>query len=185
METYEFKQARAVWIKTEENKAVYNQFAGFYTELNVETAERITIEVAARSYYRLYINGSICADGPARTAKGYCRVDEIMKEITAEETGKITVALEVLAIDKPEKYSNDCTLEPGMLVVEICGEDGRVLSATGTKAWRGKNLKYRRLLVETMSHSRGITEWYDLNEKSRSWIVGQPGAISDISCSYV
>lgn len=36
METYEFKQARAVWIKTEENKAVYNQFAGFYTELNVK-----------------------------------------------------------------------------------------------------------------------------------------------------
>ena len=81
METYEFKQARAVWIKTEENKAVYNQFAGFYTELNVKKAERITIEVAARSYYRLYINGSICADGPARTSKGYCRVDEIMKEI--------------------------------------------------------------------------------------------------------
>ncbi|BFK21179.1 hypothetical protein F230042K4_24700 [Mediterraneibacter glycyrrhizinilyticus] len=180
METYEFKQARAVWIKTEENKAVYNQFAGFYTELNVKKAERITIEVAARSYYRLYINGSICADGPARTSKGYCRVDEIMKEITAEETGKITVALEVLAIDKPEKYSNDCTLEPGMLVVEICGEDGRVLSATGTKAWRGKNLKYRRLLVETMSHSRGITEWYDLNEKSRSWIAGQPGELQDM-----
>ena len=68
----------------------------------------------------MYLNGERRADGPARTAKGYCRVDEF----TVRLSGEIHVAFEVLAMDFPEKYSNDCTLEPGLLAVEITGADG-------------------------------------------------------------
>ena len=71
--------------------------------------DEIVVAIAARSYYRLYINGKIRACGPARTAKHYCRVDRHIFRLS----GRVHIAIETAAYDKPEKYCNDCTLEPG------------------------------------------------------------------------
>lgn len=164
---YIFRKAKAVWLP--QRKQEGNCYAGFYTEIFLNEEEEIRIALAAQSYYRLYINGEHAADGPARTAAGYCRVDELRFALT----GKVCIALEVIALDKPEKYSNDCTLEHGMAAVEITGADGRVISASGDASWKCQELKYRRMYVELMSHSRGITEWYDLGEKSFTWRTGE------------
>lgn len=163
---YQFKRAVGVWGEALINK--YNQFLGFYAETEVEKEQEIVIAVAARSYYRLYIDGKMAASGPARTAKNYCRVDEIRVKVS----GRIKIAAEVTALDKPEKYCNDCTLEPGLFTAEVTDEGGNVLTATGDGVWRYKELFCRRPLVETMSHSRGIMEVYDLNEKSFEWRLG-------------
>lgn len=166
--TYQFKKAVPVWGKNLRNE--YNQFLGFYTGLTLKKDTKVKIAAAARSYYRMYVNGEVFASGPARTAKGYLRVDE--RELTL--SGEVWIAVEVLALDKPEKYSNDCTLEPGLFICEItAGEE--VLSATGDGTWQYKELLYRRSLVETMSHSRGIVEVYDLDEHSMDWISGRDG----------
>ncbi len=162
---YQFQKAVSIWCDSLKNE--YNQFVGFYTEIQVSENNNIKLAIAARSYYRLYINGSMRASGPARTASQYSRVDEI--EVDAR--GKLKIAIEVVALNKPERYSNDCTLESGMLTAEITDQEGNLLSATGESEWKCMELSYRRSLVETMSHSRGIIEVYDLNPHSFQWLT--------------
>lgn len=162
---YMYKEAKPVWGYS---SSKYNQFLGFFSEFHVKGEQKLSFAVAARSYYRLYVNGQMVANGPARTAHHYCRVDEFTQVLS----GKVEIAVEVAALNKPEKYCNDCTLEPGLLAVEIVDESGKVLSATGKEGWRYVELTYRCPLVETMSHSRGIAEVYYLNEHSFDWRWG-------------
>ena len=85
---FEVKKALPVWGATMKNK--WNQFAGFYTKL--EKPGEVTFRIAARSYYRLYVDGNMLASGPARTAEHYCRVDEIRTELK----GQADIAVEVV-----------------------------------------------------------------------------------------
>ena len=123
--TFQYKRAVPVWIGTE--PGTYNHLVGFYGSFCVEKEEKITLYIAARSYYRVYVNQELLANGPARTAAGYCRVDRLA--FTAK--GLVPIAVEVLEADKPGKYSNDCTLEKGMLCLEAVDEAGNVLLADG------------------------------------------------------
>lgn len=170
MEKKIFQYAKAVWGTEQQKK--YNQFLGFYVQVKGKEQEEITVSIAARSHYRLWVNGKIQACGPARTAKGYCRVDEIKLFCDSE---CMHIAVEVAAFNKPEKYCNDITLEPGMLTAEVLDQKGQMLAATGYKdsGFWYKELNSRRSSVETMSHSRGIIEWYDLTEESYAWIWGK------------
>ncbi|WP_346908488.1 hypothetical protein [Faecalicatena orotica] len=161
------KIAKPVWAKSLTNE--WNQFLGFFTEFDMDKGQIITIKIAARSYYRMFVNGEIIACGPARTAHGYCRVDEI----TYQVSGKVQIAVEVAALNKPEKYSNDCTLEPGLFACEVVDSKENVITATGDSSWKYQELLSRRSLVELMSHSRGIVEWYDLDQHSFDWRMGQ------------
>ena len=162
---HKFQEARPVWA---DSKKRYNQFLGFYTRLELEEEQVIMLEIGARSYYRLYINGEFVANGPARTAKGYCRIDKTKRKLQ----GGTDIAVEVTAYDKPGKYCNDCTLEPGLLILEIKDEEGKVLAASG-KNVRVMELDCRKTEVETMSHSRGILEWQVLTPESFAWRFGR------------
>lgn len=166
-----FLKAKPVWGTGLNSK--FNQFLGFYTE--IENREKIKISIAARSYYRLYINGKIVANGPARCAKHYCRVDVIeLEEKILPGDSRISVAIEVAALDKPEKYCNDNTLETGLLAAEVEDENKKILASTGKDGgFRYQELSARRSNVETMSHSRGIVEWYDLTPESYDWVWGK------------
>lgn len=163
---YSFKKAQMVW--GEHLSHEYNQFLGFHRELQITSSQELTIAIAARNYYRLYINGKMIASGPARTAAHYCRVDEIH----FSASGTTHIALEVAAYATPEHYCNDCTMESGMLIAEITGADGTVLSFTGDKNWTYQELLYRDPLVETMSHSREIIEVYKMDPHSFDWKYG-------------
>lgn len=163
---YQFQFAKPVWGSGLKNQ--YNQFLGFFTEIEVKKNTQVKIAIAARSYYRLYLNGRMAANGPARAAVGYCRVDEIIQVLS----GKTAVAIEVAALDKVGKYCNDCTMESGLLTAELTDEEGNILAATGTPGWRYLELTTRRDLVETMSHSRGIVEYCDMNPESVQWMTG-------------
>lgn len=88
------------------------------------------------------------------------------------ESGSI-VTFAVAALNKVGRYCNDCTLEPGLLVVEITDGRGGVLGWTSDDKWRYRELLTRRDLVETMSHSRGIVEYYDLDPDSFGWRMGE------------
>lgn len=164
---YQFQCAKPVWGSGLKNQ--YNQFLGFFAEIEVQKSTQIKIAITARSCYRLFLNGVMAANGPARTAEGYCRVDEI----TLSVSGKINIAVEVAAYDKAGKYCNDRTMEPGLFIAEITGEDDKILAATGAPGWKYLELTTRRDLVETMSHARGIIEYYDLDPMSFSWRMGK------------
>lgn len=167
MEMYKFQKAAGAWSEGFDHE--FNQFAGFYTEISLKKAQRIHIAVAAKSYYRLFINGEFLAHGPARTASGYARVDELV--VNAE--GKVQLAFEVAAYSMPGRYCNDNTMEPGMLTVEVTDEDGNLLSATGGKGWLCRPLECREWNCETMSHCRGILELYRLDPHSYDWVLGE------------
>ena len=110
--------------------------------------------------------------GPARTAHGYCRVDELTlnKHLTA---GGNHIAVEVMAYgDAYGQYSNDCTLESGLLTAEITTGE-RVLSATGGDGWQVCRLAAREPYSERISHSRECAEIYTLDEAYGSWRVGK------------
>ena len=68
-----FKQAIPVFAKGKENEMNYTLC------LRAECASLVgcTLYVSAFSFYRLTVNGRFVAFGPARTAGGYARVDEI------------------------------------------------------------------------------------------------------------
>lgn len=162
-----FQQAKIVWA--EQIKSQYSQHVGFWTTFTLLEEKEITITLAANTFYRLYINGKMWAHGPARAGKDYSRLDILKKRVS----GKVYIAIEVLAIQKTEHYSNECTLEPGFLQIEI--SDGeQIITATGDKYWKCKELTYRHMVAELMSHCRGITEYYEIDEESQKWKVEAP-----------
>lgn len=149
----------------------YNQFLGFRTELELEKETDVTICLAARTYYRLYIDGKMIMNGPARTADGYCRIDETTRRLS----GKVKIAIEVDAYSTSKRYCNDNTMEPGVLAVEIyttekSGEK-KLLTYTEDDTWRYTELSYRAGMTDLMSHCRGIVEYYRLNPSSFDWIT--------------
>ena len=52
-----------------------NTLAAFRT--TADSLKGAKIKLAAYTFYQLYVNGELVAFGPARTAKGYARVDVI------------------------------------------------------------------------------------------------------------
>lgn len=164
---YEFRKARPVW--GERLTRVYNQHLGFGTEVTVPENSRLLLAVAARSYYRMYINGEMRAHGPARAAKGFCRVDEL--EIQA--SGRVRIAVEVMAYSKDVNYCNDCTMEPGLLCSEISliqpDQTYQVLAATGDGDFKYQELTFREEVTDLLSHCRGIREHYLLAPDWDQW----------------
>lgn len=180
--------SKAVPVWGENLTEKYNQFFGFRADLDLKEETEVTIYLAARTYYRLYINGEMVMNGPARTAAGYCRIDELKRVLK----GKVKLAIEVDAYSTSKRYCNDNTMEPGALAVEVYGkkiaseclekqekmmEDekaaGTLLTCTGDENWHYTELTYRAGMVELMSHSRGIIEYYRLKPDSLNWTTAE------------
>ena len=176
MDKVRFASAKAVFAPFNEaaDNAV-NQY-GFYYGFNAEKKHNsVRIRITARSIFRLYVNGEIIINGPARTAKGYCRVD------TVDITDKIQIGVNHIGVEVVEYnvnspcyggYSNDSTLEAGLLTAEIeC--DGAVLGATGVDEWRVCRIKGRVPNSERISHCRQAAEIYMIEKDFHLWKTGQ------------
>lgn len=68
-----FKFAKPIFPKGKEKEM--NAFAAF--RATVDSLEGAKLSLTAYTFYQLYVNGELVAFGPARTAKGYARVDVI------------------------------------------------------------------------------------------------------------
>jgi len=68
-----FKKAKCVWIKGREREM--NLSLAF--EARTEELENTELLLTACTFYRLFVNGRFVAFGPARTARGYARLDKI------------------------------------------------------------------------------------------------------------
>ena len=173
-----FSAAKAVFLPSPAEPVAVSQY-GFYYALDLTpTEDRIMpeqaiIRLTARNIYRLYVNGEVVMHGPARTAHGYCRVDEV--DITdALIDGVNHVAVEVVAYGREwpgyNRYSNDCTLEDGLFIAEI-EADGEILAATGVEDWKACTIK-RAPVCERISHSRECVEIYTLDDDFYLWKLG-------------
>ncbi len=176
MSIVRFSEAKAIFHPTPAgDEAAVSQY-GFYKRVELpRAAQQAVIRLTARNVYRLYINGEIVMHGPARTAKGYCRVDET-DIISLLTEGVNHIAVEVMAYGGRwagyHGYSNDSTLEAGLFIAEI-EADGRILTATGRDAWQVCRLTAREPVSERISHSRECVEIYRLDGAYTSWRVGQ------------
>ena len=120
MNTTTFTAATAVFFPTPiAPEAAVAQY-GFYCPLDLSFEEdslavdRACVRLTARTCYRLYVNGEMVMHGPARTAHGYCRVDEV--DITDRLIDGVNhIAVEVVTFNNRwggyNRYSNDYTID--------------------------------------------------------------------------
>ena len=113
-----FLKAKPIWPK------------GYTCEMNIHTvfynnlcdgAQKIRI--AGTAFYRLYVDGVFVASGPARTAHGCVRVDEIMLPSHASE-------ILIEAVGYYCKTIATCH-QPSFLMAEMIDENGQVVAYTG------------------------------------------------------
>ncbi len=166
------KNALPVFVEGLEEET--NIQAGFVCELFLseedlsgEEAKDAKVLVAARNFYRLYVNGELCAHGPARAAKGFLRVDEI-PIARFLKTGKNVFAFEVTSYGDPfGGYSNDTVLGKGLLraAVFVCGK--KVFSSP--KTFAAIRLKQRDQYAERISHCRQMAENCRLDDTYTAW----------------
>ena len=177
-----FSAAKAVFFPEPSPEQVAVSQYGFYHVLDLSSPEgedtppndKVIIRLTARNTYRLYINGEMIMHGPARTAHGYCRVDEL--DIADRLINGVNhIAVEVVAYGRDwvgyNHYSNDCTLEDGLFIAEI-EADGQVLSATGRDDWRVCRISARAPICERISHSRECIEIYTPDDDYYLWKLG-------------
>ena len=67
-------KSKFVWAKGEQETMNCNLV--FSTEIHAERKQNIRVQISAFNLYKLYINGKFVTFGPARSAKGYFRVDK-------------------------------------------------------------------------------------------------------------
>lgn len=149
------RSAKPVWLK---NKSDEMNVAAAFTE-TVGSLSGAEAHIAACSFYRLYINGEFVAFGPARTAKGYARVDVIpLSKYDAGE--KNDVRIEVIAHNC---RSISTCIEKGFLAAEICrGEETLCYTGRDFKAFLMKEkeqhaprFSVQRHFLEIWDYTRG------------------------------
>ena len=180
MNTTTLTAAKAVFFPTPiAPEAAVAQY-GFYCPLDLSSEDeslaidRACVRLTARTCYRLYVNGEMVMHGPARTAHGYCRVDEV--DITDRLIDGVNhIAVEVVTFNNRwggyNRYSNDYTMEDGLFIAEV-EADGKILTATGRDDWRVCEIAARSPVSERISHSRECTENYTLDDNYYLWKLG-------------
>ena len=146
-----FKQAIPVFAEGKDRDMNYS----LVLRAETEDLRGCTLYVTAFSFYRLTVNGSFVAFGPARTAKGYARVDEIDLGSYHREGGN-EIVLEVAGY---YCRSLSTVKQPSFAVAELRrGEE--VLLATG-RDFEGYRSAYRLQKAERFSGQRHFGEIYD------------------------
>lgn len=150
-----FKNAMPVWLKDRSDEI---NIAAAFTE-TTGSLKGAQAYITACSFYRLYVNGTFVAFGPARTAKGYARVDIIpLSEYDAGETNRIRI--EVVAYNC---RSLSTCLGSGFLVAEIRRGDD-VLCFTG-RDFKAFLMKEKEQYVPRLSVQRHFMEIWNYTKQ--------------------
>ena len=64
------------FIWAEKQLATMNSNCLFLLDIVIEKEQTVKFDITANGLYKLYLDGSLRLYGPARTAKGYCRMDK-------------------------------------------------------------------------------------------------------------
>ena len=161
----------AVWIELPAD--AMNVAAAFRLVLG-RAAGGATLRLAAADCCRVWVDGRLAAHGPARTAHGYARVEEVplhgvpsggdaafpaaaggdfKAEGRFHENGALVVFVEVLSAHVP--YF-DGVEQDAFFAAEVVAPDGRVLAGTDDfEAWLDGTLVRR---VRRFSYQRGFVE---------------------------
>ena len=159
-----FRAAVPVWPKGQAE--TMNSFCGFRAAFDAKQGERPVLRVTGCSSYRISLNGRHVGWGPARAAKGFFRVDEIVLKVAP---GRNVVAIEAAGYNVASFYHMK---QPSFLQAEILLGD-KVLAATGNGgAFEAQNLPRLRKVVR-YSFQRTFSEAYRLEPGFDDWKRGK------------
>ena len=161
-----FVKAAPVWPKGQEKSM--NLFYGFRASFDLEKSEKMLLRVTGCSDYRITLNGRHIGWGPARTTRGYFRVDEL--PFTARK-GRNTVAIEIAGYNCLSFYHMK---QPSFLQAEILHGD-KVVAFTGKDGnFEAKRLPRVQKAVR-YSFQRTFSEVYRLEPGFDDWKTGKGG----------
>ncbi|MBQ8409174.1 MAG: hypothetical protein IJY39_09965 [Clostridia bacterium] len=154
-----FQLAQPIFPKGKEKEM--NTFAVFRTE--VDSLKGAKILLTAYTFYHLYVNGEFVAFGPARTAKGYARVDVIDLE-KYHKDGKNVITVGVIGYNC---RTLSTVYQSSFFIAEIVDENGVV-------AYSGRDFESflpscHVQKTERYSVQRHFTEVWDYTGK-KSWV---------------
>ncbi|MBR2948887.1 MAG: hypothetical protein IKC46_03395 [Lachnospiraceae bacterium] len=147
-----FLKAKPVWLK--DLAYEMNIQARFVTEFT--GADNLLLKLTGASFYKVLLNGRLIHYGPAPTAKGYARVDEIA---LAAEAGSNRLEIEAASYNC---YNFECVKQPGFIQAEIVSADGTVLAATGYD-FAGYRVNSRLQKTTRYSFQRQFAECWNLH----------------------
>ncbi len=149
-----FIHAKPVWLK---GKAREMNVTAVFTQ-RIDCLEGVSLHVAASTFYRLFVNGVFVAFGPARTARGYARVDVLPLSAYATD-GENRLQIEVSGYNCS---SLSTCLSGGFLCAELRRGD-EVLAYTG-RDFQSGILESREQYAERYSIQRHFGEIWDLTK---------------------
>lgn len=151
-----FKQAIPVFATGKENEMNYT----LLLRADCDDLRGCKLYVTAASFYRLTVNGRFVAFGPARTAGGYARVDEIALG-RCNRAGGNEIVIEVAGY---ACKSLSTVKQPSFAIAELRrGEE--VLLATG-RDFKGYVSAHRVQKCDRYSGQRHFSEVWDLTEQN-------------------
>ena len=146
-----FKTALPVWEAGKENEM--NVFLRFIART---PAGNGLIRIAVNSVYRIFIENQFVCAGPARTAHGFSRVDEIPFFTSGES--EICIEAGAYCCNSFEYLD-----ESGFLQCEI-EWNGQIIAATGQYGFRAYSLSEKLQKVQRYSFQRTFCEEYDFTQ---------------------
>ena len=147
-----FDLAVPVWIKGRENE----ENVSLCLTANVGPGS-VTLKISACSVYQLFVNGEIAAEGPARTAHGFYRVDELdLSPFCVKHENAVTIL--VAGYNVPNYYLIQA---PAFVCAELY-ENGKPVAVTGQAGFDARLYTERVQKVRKFSFQRTLTEAYVL-----------------------
>ncbi len=157
MKEYKFRSAKAVWETG--TSAVMNRWLVFRAEIKKSADVRIALTGSCA--YVVRVNGDFVAFGPARSAHGYFRVDELdISKYLNDSINIVTVT--VAGYNVCSFYHLD---QPSFLTAEIIS-CGKVVAATGRSGFICRRFTEHEERVHRYSYQRTFCEVYNMNADS-------------------
>lgn len=165
---YIFKKALPIWAENRE-KEMNCELAFrmlWYNEMPTQISENraVMLALAASTIYRVWINGSFVAAGPARAAHDFYRVDEL------DITGFLNKAENVIVIEVVGYNINtyDTLDQPSFLRAEVL-QNGIPVIYTGDENVNIYDLHKRIQKVQRYSFQRAFSEAYELSANKQTF----------------
>ncbi len=159
IETVSFKKALPVWAYYREKEM--NLWLSFRTI--AEKAEKTLLRLTGSAAYDVKVNGKFIAFGPARSAHGYYRVDELDLSEYVKEDSVITIT--VAGYNCNSFYHLD---QPSFLTAELIS-DGKITAATGHDGFLCRVMTEHVQKTLKYSLQRTFCEIYELTPELEAW----------------
>ncbi len=163
-------------VRVKDNKRINGEYF-FVTRLR--GIEKAAIKIVARDFYNLFVNGEFVNFGPARTAHGHLRVDEINLSPYLNGINDV-IAVDLVYYDT---ISLSFTREYMVFGAEIRSGDGGIVADTSDfKCYEASDRVER---VERYSSQRGFAEFYKQFKDRSFFYKGDFSLFSEVETEAV